>query len=299
MIADRIPPLRQWFREPLVHFLLLGAGLFLLYSLINNNTGDQPPNRIVVDEGQARRLAEQFQRTWIRPPTRQELEGLVEDYIKEEILYREALALGLDQDDLVIRRRMRQKMEFLNEDLVELQPPTDAQLQAFLKNHPDKFRRPGRLSFQQVYLNPERYDDGKARAMALLKRLNTAPTPASSAENVGDPTLLPYELTAVTLEEVARTFGSTLAEALTEASAGRWAGPFPSSYGLHLVRVTDRKAGNTPALEEIRSIVEREWLAERRMAVKNRFYETLRERYQVVVEMPEDATGEQLVSRQP
>ncbi len=300
MTTNGLPRLKQWFREPLVHFLLLGAGLFLLYSLVNDDTSEQPPNRIVVDEGQARRLAEQFQRTWIRPPTRQELKGLVEDYIKEEILYREALALGLDQDDLVIRRRLRQKMEFLNEDLVEQRPPTDAQLQVFLKTHADKFRRPGRLSFQQVYLSPERYDDdGEARAMALLAHLNTKPTSASRAETLGDPTLLPYELDAVTLEEVARTFGGTLAEALAEAPADRWSGPFSSSYGLHLVRFTDREAGGMPALEKIRSVVEREWLAEHRIAAKNRFYEALRARYQVVIEMPDDSTSEQLVSREP
>ena len=140
-------------REPLFQFLLLGAGIFLVYSVVKG-PAEVKPNRVVIEETRVLRLAEQFQRTWMRPPTRQELKGMVEDFVKEEVLYREAQALGLDQDDLVIRRRLRQKMEFLNEDLTESQAPTDEELQAYFDANQKRFRRPDRFSFQQVYINP-------------------------------------------------------------------------------------------------------------------------------------------------
>ena len=140
-------------REPLFHFLVLGAGLFTVYSMVNGSQ-HAPVDRILVDEIQVMRLADQFQRTWVRPPIRSELQDLVEDSVKEEILYREARALGLDQDDLVIRRRLRQKIEFINVDLTELPAPTEAQLQAYFDVNQDRFHRPERFSFQQVYLNP-------------------------------------------------------------------------------------------------------------------------------------------------
>jgi hypothetical protein len=163
-------------REPLLQFLVLGAGLFLLYSLVNEAPWGSP-DRIVVDEAETSRLAEQFERTWMRPPTRQELQGLAEHFVKEKILYREALALGLDKDDLVIRRRMRQKMEFLNADLVEQQEPTDAELQTYLEANPEKFELPARYSFWQIYLNPESSGkDASQRAIALLARLRSDPS---------------------------------------------------------------------------------------------------------------------------
>jgi len=134
----------KFLREPLFHFMILGAGLFVIYFAVNGPVSN-PADRIVVDETQALRLADQFQRTWMRPPTRQELQALAEDYVKEEILYREARALGLDEDDLVIRHRLRQKMEFLSADLAEPQAPTDAQLQAYYDANQERFRRPDPL----------------------------------------------------------------------------------------------------------------------------------------------------------
>ena len=158
---------RRLVREPLVHFLLLGGMLFGAWYLFNDQPQVSDSNRIVIDEAQMASLAATFQRTWLRPPTHEELLGLVQDRIKEEILYREALALGLDRDDQVIRRRLRQKMEFVSIDLTEPDPPTEAQLQAYLDANRDRFRTSERLSFTQVYLK----QDKQERATALLQRL--------------------------------------------------------------------------------------------------------------------------------
>jgi hypothetical protein len=287
----------KFMRDPLFHFLVLGAGLFIVYSVVNG-PASAPADRIVVDETQALRLAEQFQRTWMRLPTQHELQGLAEDFVKEEILYREARALGLDQDDLVIRRRLRQKIEFLNADLIEQPAPTDAQLHAYFEANRDRFRRPDRLSFQQVYLNPYKPGSNVRRsADGLLARLNTAPALAADLKLIGDATMLPAQLDAVTWREVANTFGRRFAKDIENAPTGRWSGPYESSYGLHLVRMTKRKAGGLPAMAEIRPILEREWHAERRKEADNSFYQVLSARYDVEIRLPADPAGKKLAVR--
>jgi hypothetical protein len=284
-------------RDPLSHFLVLGAGLFMVYSAVNG-TAAAPADRIVVDETQALRLADQFKRTWMRLPTRQELQGLAEDFVKEEILYREAQALGLDQDDLVIRRRLRQKMEFLNADLTEPQAPTDTQLQEYLDANQDRFRRPDRFSLQQVYLNPNKPSaDVKRTAAELLARLNTDPALATDPKSIGDATMLPAQLDMVTRREAGNTFGRGFAKNIENAPTGRWSGPYESSYGYHLIRITKREAGGLPAIAEIRPILEREWNVDRRKESNERFYQALRARYDVEIRLPADPAGKILAVR--
>jgi hypothetical protein len=281
----------KFLRDPLFHFLVLGAGLFMVYS-VSNGSVSAPADRIVVDETQTMRLAGLFQRTWMRPPTQQELRGLVEDYVKEEILYREARILGLDQDDLVIRRRLRQKMEFLNADLAESQAPTDAQLQAYFEANQEKFRRPDRFSLQQVYLNPHKLaGDVKRVASGLLASLDTDPALAADPKSLGDATMLPAQLDGVTRREVTNTFGRGFARDIEDMPIGRWSGPYESSYGLHLVRMTEHEAGGLPTLAAIRPILEREWYAERSKEANERFYEALRARYDVEIRLPAVSAG--------
>ena len=289
--------LLKFLRDPLFHFLILGAGLFMVFSLVNSSVSI-PAEQIVIDETQALRLAEQFQRTWMRQPTRQELQGLVEDFVKEEILYREAQALGLDQDDLVIRRRLRQKMEFLNADLAEPQAPTDTQLQEYLDANQDRFRRPDRFSLQQVYLNPNKPSaDVKRTAAELLARLNTDPALATDPKSIGDATMLPAQLDMVTRREAGNTFGRGFAKNIENAPTGRWSGPYESSYGYHLIRITKREAGGLPAIAEIRPILEREWNVDRRKESNERFYQALRARYDVEIRLPADPAGKILAVR--
>ena len=287
----------RFLRDPLFHFLVLGAGLYMVYSAVNG-TAAAPADRIVVDETQALRLADQFKRTWMRLPTRQELQGLAEDFVKEEILYREAQALGLDQDDLVIRRRLRQKMEFLNADLTEPQAPTDTQLQAYLDANRDRFRRPDRFSLQQVYLNPNKPSaDVKRTAAELLARLNTDPALATDPKSIGDATMLPAQLDMVTRREAGNAFGRGFAKNIENAPTGRWSGPYESSYGYHLIRITKREAGGLPAIAEIRPILEREWNVDRRKESNERFYQALRARYDVEIRLPADPAGKILAVR--
>ena len=223
-----------WLREPLLHFLLIGAALFLLYHFLSGGKSDAP-REIVVGEARVEALAENFAKTWMRPPTAQELKGLVDDYVAEEVYYREAIAMGLDRDDTVIRRRLRQKMEFISEDVASAVPPTDAQLQQYLEQHADKFVRAPRLTFQQVFFSGEkRGQDASRDAERLLAELQAGRGPANPLD-AGDPTLLPAAMESASSQEIANTFGSEFAAKVEEAPVGQWAGPFESGYGMHIV----------------------------------------------------------------
>jgi hypothetical protein len=276
--------MRRILGEPLLQFAVLGVLLFVLFRMLGDprNTA---PQRVVVTTGQIERLAETWRRTWQRPPTRAELNGLVEDYVREEILYREALALGLDRDDTIVRRRLRQKMEFLSEDLGTPEPASDAELQSFLETHPERFRVEARLSFRQVFLSNERRGEANAvqEAARLLVALQDDPAGAD-ADAAGDPLPLRAELSDATESEVERTFGSRFAVALRDVAPGRWQGPIASAYGLHLVFVRARTPAREPMLEEVRERVQSEWLVQRRREANESVYRRFRERYEVVIE---------------
>jgi len=226
-------------------------------------------------------LAQNFATTWMRPPTAQEIGGLIDDYIAEEIYYREAIAMGLDQDDTVIRRRLRQKMEFISEAAADAVEPTDAQLQAYLDGHPDKFALPALLTFQQVLLSSERRGElARADAEKLLAELQAGRGPADPAQ-AGDPTMLPPSMEQATPQEIANTFGEAFSADVESAPVGQWTGPFESAYGLHLVRVATRTPAKQPTLAEIRPSVLREWQAAQRQQVNDAFYDSLRGKYDV------------------
>jgi hypothetical protein len=274
-------------REPLVHFLALGALLFVFFEA---KGGSGPGStRIVVTSGLVEHLAAGFARTWQRPPTDMELKGLVDDYVKEEMATREAEAMGLDRDDAIIRRRLRQKLEFLVEDTVDQSAPGDAELQAWLEAHPQSFRRESRLALRQVYVSTERRGaSARADAEKLLARLRAAGRDAR-IDDLGDPTLLPRELPAGPLSEVARAFGADFAARIDALEAGEWTGPLESPYGLHLVLVTERSAASAPALSEVRPALEREYLAERRRSGLQALYDRLLAKYSVTIDMPKPA----------
>ncbi|MGH8545372.1 MAG: peptidyl-prolyl cis-trans isomerase [Gammaproteobacteria bacterium] len=278
--------MKKFLREPLVHFLLLGAGLFVAFGLEGERTGGEP-GEILATRGQIESLALGFARTWQRPPTDRELEGLIHDYIREEVYYREAMALGLDKDDIVIRRRLRQKMEFVTDDVAAQAEPTEEELSAYLKAHPEAFRVERRFTFSQVYLNPDRHGQHLARdAERLLAKLNEAGAKADVSA-LGDPFLLNHTFEAVPGSEVAKQFGAAFAGELGALSPGQWQGPVQSGYGVHLVFVGQRTGGRVPALEEVREAVRREWANAERLEANEKFYQRLLKRYTVTIERPQ------------
>jgi parvulin-like peptidyl-prolyl cis-trans isomerase-like protein len=270
-------------REPLVHFLILGAAVFLLFKVMVT-PGAAPDGKILITSGKIEQLTTAFVRTWQRPPTVEELNGLIEDHVRDEVLYREALAIGLDKDDTVIRRRMRQKLEFLTEDAAAARVPSDPDLQAWLDKHPDKFRVDPRTALRQIYFNSSRRGTGaREEAETLLARLST-PGKKTDASELGDATMLPHELALSSVGEIARVFGDGFAQEVERMEPGRWSGPVQSGYGLHLVYVSERTEGRLRPLAEVREEVRREWLTARRKSDADARYRALRERYEVVVE---------------
>jgi hypothetical protein len=270
----------KWLREPLLHFLIVGTGLFLLYQFVRGGN-ETTPREIVISEPRIEALAENFGRTWMRPPTPQELRGLVDDYVKEEVFYREAIAMGLDRDDTVIRRRLRQKIEFVSEDAAATAEPTEKPLQQILVAHAEKFFEPARVSFQQVFVNAEKRGESARRdAERILTELQEGHGPAVPAES-GDPTLLPAGLEDASLQQIAGSFGDDFGKQLDTAPIGQWSGPIASTFGLHLVRVSARSVGALPKLADIRPIVLREWQAQQRAQAGDSFYTSLRSKYEV------------------
>jgi hypothetical protein len=285
-------------REPLVHFLVLGGLLFAWFEWKGGGSGPGS-TRITITPGLVEHLASGFARTWQRPPTDAELKGLVDDHVKEEIAVREAVGMGLDRDDTIIRRRLRQKMEFLVEDAVDAAPPTDLEVQAWIDQHPDRFRSEPRMGLRQVYVNVGRRGaSATAEAQRLLARLRGA-GPEANIDSLGDASLLPRELPLGPVSEVTRAFGAEFATRVDAIPPGQWIGPVESPYGLHLVLVTGRVASAPPAPADVRPLVERELMAERRRVQLQALYERLLARYTVTVEMPKDGVARKQASAAP
>lgn len=283
--------MKRILKEPLLHFLLLGVGLFLAYRMVPKNVGSGESGEILVTQGQIEHLAAGFAKTWQRPPTPKELAGLVRDRVREEVYCREAIAMGLDKDDTVIRRRLRQKMEFVSDDLAAQVEPSDADLNSFLLAHPDTFRVSPQFTFRQVYLNPEKHKGRLASdATQLLAQLNQSDS-ASDTSGLGDALMLDQQYAAVSASEVARQFGDKFAAKLNGLSPGQWQGPIESGYGVHLVLVSKRTEGRLPALNEVRDAVAREWASARRLEANERFYQELLKHYTVTIETPKVVEG--------
>ena len=270
-------------KDPLLHFLLIGALLFLIFELIKSPVGIQE-NNIVITSGDIEALQANFARTWQRPPTESEVSGLIEDRVRDEIAYREAVAMGLDQGDSVIRRRLRMKMELIVEDVAGFSPPTDEDLETYLAEYRESFRQQPQVSFIHVYLNSDkrgaRVEDD---AREILARLSAAGIDADP-ESYSDPSMLPKELPLYYIKDIGRLFGVDFSRQILEVKPGAWTGPVWSSYGLHLVYVLEHIEGRDPKLDEVRKEVEREWSAMRRKEFKQATYKKLRERYTVIIE---------------
>ena len=287
---------RSFLREPLVHFLAIGAILFVYYEW-KGGGGGPGSTRITITPGLVQHLASGFAKTWQRPPTDAELKGLIDEHVKEEIATREAVAIGLDRDDAIIRRRLRQKMEFLVEDVVDQAVPTDAELQAWLERHADAFRPEPRVALRQVFVSADRRGGGAAEAERLLARLRAA-GPDARIDALGDASMLPTEMPLGPLSEVARSFGGEFAQRIDALEPGAWTGPIASPYGLHLVLVAERLVPAPPALADVRPLVEREFLSERRKAQLQALYERLLKKYTVSIEMPQPEGGKQAAAAQ-
>lgn len=274
--------MRRFLTEPLVHFLALALAIFALYGALGRNAAP-PGDDIVVTGAKIEQLAGLFTRTRQRPPTTSEVKGLIDDHVKEEILYREALALGLDKDDTVIRRRLRLKMEFLSQAQAEAATPSEAELEAYLKGNPDRFLIEPKVAFRQIFLSPARRGEAIEQDVAsLLETLRSQPD--IELTTLGDPTILPSELPLTRKPSIGQTFGDAFAEAVARADPETWVGPVKSSFGLHLVRIIEIQPSRPARLDEIRDSLTQAWANEKRLRAEEAQFAERLKRYRVRIE---------------
>ncbi len=289
--------MKKLMREPLAHFLLLGAAIFVAYNLVSKGASDTP-GKIVITQGQIASMVEAFSLTWQRQPTSDEVKGLVLDRVREEVYYREAISMGLDKDDTIIRRRLAQKMQFVSDDTGARTQPTDDELNDYLRTYPDKFRVEQKFTFRQLYLDPKKHGENLERDIVqLLAKVNQTAADIDFAA-IGDPFLLDNNFSAMPAGEVASQFGEKFATTLAGLSPGQWQGPVESAYGVHLVLVSKRTKGSAPALADVREAVQREWDNATRLKANETFYRELLKRYTVTIEQASSADAETITAKQ-
>jgi peptidyl-prolyl cis-trans isomerase C len=273
---------KQFIRDPFAHFLLIGAGLFVLYALVNDE--EPAPNSIFIYEADIQRTASQWQQKWHRAPSESELLKVIERQIREEIYYREALALDLGREDPIIRRRLAEKMEFIASDLLVPTNPSDEELTAYLAANPDKFLSPVRLSFSHIFYSADNLSSESAsNSEAQLTRLNGSQDPKEYS-GLGDRFNGKQHYEQIPDYQVARIFGRRFQEQLINLPVGQWLGPIESGYGQHLVRVDDRIDAHLPPLREIHEKVLPYWRAQQQQKSNDSLYAKLRDHYQIVIE---------------
>lgn len=271
--APLIRPLRRIMREPLAHFLAIGVLLFLVLQVVR--ASERPTVRI--SEQELNQLVSYWQMQSGRPPTRTELAAILQDRVDEELLAREAQRLGLDRDDMIVRRRLAQKMAFASEDVDAIPEPTDAQLRTYYDQHKDQYTTPAHIALRQVVFSANRGPQAQAAAAEGLAQLRRGETPA------GDPFLLPLTYADISPADLVRDYGTDFARTIQAAPVGSWIGPVPSPYGVHLVRIEGRMGADVAPFDSVRSDVRDAWIAERRAANNAAFLKSLRQRYRVVV----------------
>jgi hypothetical protein len=283
---SRLSLIKRYLRQPLLHFLIAGFALFVLYGGLHRSTVHQDPQRIEITPEIVQRIAISWLARWQRPASEQQLQGLIDEYVKEEILYREALKLGLDKDDTIIRRRLAQKMDFLAEDVASLREPAPGVLEAWYNQHQDAYAPPPLATFHHLFFAfDKRGADAQAQAQAALSGL----TDQNSGE--GDAFMFKSAYTEQSRDQVARVFGSTFAISLFKQTPGSWVGPVESGFGWHLVWIDTLAKPPAPPFETVAQQVKSDWLSEQRSASKREHFEALKARYEVVVMMPASNSG--------
>jgi len=274
--------MKRLLKEPLLHFLVLGALIFAVYSWLNRGLPDNKSaaGTVRITSNEIAWLKEMWSRQWQREPTRDELRGLVTDFLKEELLAREARALGLDQNDTIVRRRLAQKLEFLVQDTSSLAEPTEEDLRRFYDANPERFQTEARISFKQVFFSREKRAAAATEAKAALSDLAGGANPA----DFGDRLLVDSEIVDADMQSVGGQFGREFADAVFTLKPGAWNGPIESGYGLHLVRVSEVKPANRREFSEVKTQVLARWREQRQREDNEKYFASLLKKYDVVVD---------------
>ncbi len=281
----------RWLRDPLVQFLVIGVALFLVYGALNHG-GSRPGSsyQIALTIDDVRQLQNTFAAQWQRAPSPEEMRSLEENRVREEVLYREALLLGLDKDDVIIKRRLAQKMQFLAEDVAAAHQSTTAELEAWYEKNSDRFALPSRVSFRHLYFSPDRrgeraHDD----AMNALVEIGREPEGPKATTDLADRFMFQDHYADLTPKDLEREFGAQFASAVLKLQPGSWQGPVESGYGWHLVFVDSVIPGRIPAFEEVEEDVKGAWLSDQKRDAWQRAYEQMRAKYTVLLPVPAES----------
>ena len=272
-------------KEPLLHFLVIGASFYLIHGLYSEAEMTEDDRRIVISAGEVEGLQDSWKKRWSRPPTVEELDGIVRAYLRELVLSREAVAMGLDKDDTIIRRRLAQKLEFLSQDLVEFTTPSDEELAAYLDENIIEYEAPAVATMTQIFYDPDKRDD---QALVEAERqkniLNAREFDPDYVNGLGDTFFLQKYYPERSHSEIARLFGGGFAASVADLPVATWSGPVLSGYGVHLVYIHDRQAAVPPALDDVRNKVLQDWKDERRKELSDSYITNLLAQYDVKVE---------------
>ena len=272
-------------KEPLVHFLVIGAAIFVLFGLMGQQEVEENERAITITSGEINWLTDAWRKRWNRPPTAEERDGLIQQYLREMILYREAVAMGLDKDDTVIRRRLAQKLEFLSQDLITPQPPTDDELQAYFAEHIDRYQAPDLVTMTHVFIDPDLRGDRTLKDAEVIKaQLQALKEPPQDARAYGDSFMLQSYYPERSEAELLKLFGSGFARSVFELTPQQWHGPVLSGYGTHLVYVHDHQKSEPPRFKEVEAQVRQEWESDKREQLNEQFVASVVARYDVTIE---------------
>lgn len=277
--------LTRLFKEPLIQFLIIGAAIYGAYAVFGSPEEDYRDNIILVDSNRINAMISEWESRWQRPPTRQEIDGLIQQYIREDVLYRQAVSMGLNEDDPITRRRMAQKLEFLTSDLAQLQEPAEGELETFFEEFEENYRDPDRISFSHIFIDPDaRGDSTLDDADELLAQLKAAGEPTEEMLQKGDRFMLQDYFAAATELDIRRQLGSGFAESVLALAPGQWHGPVLSGYGVHLVYVFAFEEAPAPKFEVVRERVLEDWHTVKREEFNQQFLESLKERFEIIVD---------------
>jgi peptidyl-prolyl cis-trans isomerase C len=277
--------MKKILKDPLVYFFILGLVVFSLHSFLDRTDKvEEDPHTVDVTSADIEWLRSSYEARMNRKPTQQELEVLIDNYIREEILYREALAMGLDEGDTTIKRRLVMKMTFIFEDLAETKEPTDEELKEYMKENQEKYLIPEMISYTQVYFNPEKRENIVEEAETVLARLKSENITLEEAVLLGDPLMIDSSFRKKSPEEVSTTFGFGFTNQLFQLNGTGWQEPIESTYGLHLVYISDHTPSKIPEFENIREDVQSDFMYDHKKNVIDSAYNALKSRYTILVE---------------
>jgi len=269
--------MKKLFREPIVHFLLMGLGLFLLYGIVNRRTDDE--STILIDDFDMNNIIASWEMQWKRLPTDEELKNLIQQNIKQEIFYQEALKMNLDHNDEIIKRRLAQKMQFLSNDLASINEPTDEELEKYYDKHFENYLTPYLFSFYQIVFSPDNRENAKQDAEIIMSQIDN--DSFAEIKTKGDRLPFPFFFENTNADALNRQLGVNFSESLEHIDTGTWVGPIQSGFGYHLIYLTEKTGPQIPDFESVKDDLLRDMEYDNQKNLNDLIFKELKKNYSI------------------